>query len=87
LCRVDLLSPATVPCKQKQIFGMVVYAVLYMSLMTGQCVFTQPQFPFALLQDLLCCRDVYGVALFVHKCMKTADAAAATTIVPKQQPR
>jgi hypothetical protein len=28
------------------------------------------------LQDLMCCRDVYGVALFVHKCMKIADAAA-----------
>jgi hypothetical protein len=32
--------------------------------------------PFTSLQDLMCCRDVYGVALFVHECMKTADAAA-----------
>jgi hypothetical protein len=32
--------------------------------------------PFTSLQDLMCCRDVYGVALFVHKCMKIADAAA-----------
>jgi hypothetical protein len=28
------------------------------------------------LQDLMFCRDVYGVALFVHKCMKIVDAAA-----------
>jgi hypothetical protein len=34
------------------------------------------QLPFTSLQDLMCCRDVYGVALFVHKCMKIADAAA-----------
>jgi hypothetical protein len=25
------------------------------------------------LHDLMCCHDVYGVALFVHKCMKIAD--------------
>jgi hypothetical protein len=24
------------------------------------------QLPFTSLQDLMCCRDVYGVALFVH---------------------
>jgi hypothetical protein len=30
------------------------------------------QLPFTSLQDLMCCRDVYGVALFVHKCMKIA---------------
>jgi hypothetical protein len=24
------------------------------------------QLPFTALQDLMCCRDVYGVALFVH---------------------
>jgi hypothetical protein len=35
------------------------------------------QLPLTSLQDLMCCRDVYGVALFVHKCMKIADAAAA----------
>jgi hypothetical protein len=28
------------------------------------------------MQDLMCCPDVYGVALCVHKCMKIADAAA-----------
>jgi hypothetical protein len=37
--------------------------------------------PFTSLQDLMCCRAVCGVALlvpivFVHKCMKIADAAA-----------
>jgi hypothetical protein len=39
------------------------------------------QLPFTSLQELMCCRDVYGVALFVHKCMKIVDAAAvaATT--------
>jgi hypothetical protein len=36
-------------------------------------------------QDLMCCRDVYEVALFVHKCMKIADAAA--TAAARQQPR
>jgi hypothetical protein len=25
------------------------------------------QLPLTSLQDLMCCRDVYGVALFVHK--------------------
>jgi hypothetical protein len=39
----------------------------------------------AMLQDLMCCRDVYGVALFVHKCMKIADAAAVAAA--RQQPR
>jgi hypothetical protein len=34
------------------------------------------QLPFTSLQDLKCCHDVYGVAQFVHKCMKIADAAA-----------
>jgi hypothetical protein len=33
----------------------------------------------------MCCRDVYGVALFVHKCMKIADAAAVAAA--RQQPR
>jgi hypothetical protein len=37
------------------------------------------------LQDLMCCRDVYGVALFVHKCMKIADEAAVAAA--RQQPR
>jgi hypothetical protein len=37
------------------------------------------------VQDLMCCRDVYGVALSVHKCMKIADAAALAAA--KQQPR
>jgi hypothetical protein len=36
-------------------------------------------------QDLMCCRDVYGVTLFVHKCMKIADAAAVAAA--RQQPR
>jgi hypothetical protein len=31
------------------------------------------QMPFTSLQDLMCCRDVQGVALFVHKCMKIVD--------------
>jgi hypothetical protein len=36
----------------------------------------------------MCCRDVYGVALFVPKCMKIADAAAvAATATARQQPR
>jgi hypothetical protein len=43
------------------------------------------QLPFTWLQDLMCCRDVYGVALFVHKCMKNADAAAVAAA--RQQPR
>jgi hypothetical protein len=37
------------------------------------------------LQDLMCCCDVYGVALFVHKCMKIADAAAVAAA--RQQPK
>jgi hypothetical protein len=37
------------------------------------------------LQDLMCCRDVQGVALFVHKCMKIADAAPVAAA--RQQPR
>jgi hypothetical protein len=41
--------------------------------------------PFTSLQDLMCCRDVYTVALFVHKCMKIADAAAVAAA--RQQPR
>jgi hypothetical protein len=32
-----------------------------------------------------CCRDVYGVAVFVHNCMKIADAAAVAAA--RQQPR
>jgi hypothetical protein len=43
------------------------------------------QLPFALLQDLMSCRDAYGVALFVHKCMKIAEAAAVAAV--RQQPR
>jgi hypothetical protein len=43
------------------------------------------QLPFTSLQDLMCCRDVYGVALFVHKCMKIADAVAVAAA--RQQPR
>jgi hypothetical protein len=43
------------------------------------------QLPFTWLQDLMCCRDVCGVALFVHKCMKIADAAAEAAA--RQQPR
>jgi hypothetical protein len=43
------------------------------------------QLPVTSLQDLMCCRDVYGVALFVHKCMKIADAAAVAAA--RQQPR
>jgi hypothetical protein len=43
------------------------------------------QLPFTSLQDLMCCRDVYGVALFVHKCMKIAVAAAVAAA--RQQPR
>jgi hypothetical protein len=39
--------------------------------------------PFMALQDLMCC--VYGGALFVHKCMKIADAAALAAA--RQQPR
>jgi hypothetical protein len=38
------------------------------------------QLPFTSLQDLMGCRDVYGVALFVHKCMKIADAAAVAAV-------
>jgi hypothetical protein len=43
------------------------------------------QLPFTSLQDLMCCRDVYRAALFVHKCMKIADAAAGAAA--RQQPR
>jgi hypothetical protein len=44
------------------------------------------QMHFTLLQDLMCCRGVYVLALFVHKCMKIADAASAVTArqPPKQ---
>jgi hypothetical protein len=44
------------------------------------------QLPFtSLLQDLMCCGENYGVALFVHKCMTIADAAAvaAARLSPK----
>jgi hypothetical protein len=37
------------------------------------------QLPFTSLQDLMCCRDVYRVALFVHKYRKIADGAAVAT--------
>jgi hypothetical protein len=43
------------------------------------------QLPYTLLQELMCCRDVYGVAMFMHKCMKIADAVAVATA--RQQPR
>jgi hypothetical protein len=43
------------------------------------------QLPNTSLHDLFCCRDVYRVAIFVHKCMKIADAAAADAA--RQQPR
>jgi hypothetical protein len=43
------------------------------------------QLPFSSLQDLMSCRDVYGSALFVHKRMKIADAAAVAAA--RQQPR
>jgi hypothetical protein len=47
------------------------------------------QLPFTPLQDLMCCPDVYEVALFVHKCMKIADAAAvaAARLSPNQGDR
>jgi hypothetical protein len=38
------------------------------------------QLPFKSLQDLMCCRHVYVLALFVHKCMKMADAAAVAEL-------
>jgi hypothetical protein len=43
------------------------------------------QLSIASLQDLMCCRDVFGVALFVQKGMKIADAAALAAA--RQQPR
>jgi hypothetical protein len=43
------------------------------------------QLPFTSLQDLMYCCDVYGVALFVHKCIKIADAAAVAAA--RQQPK
>jgi hypothetical protein len=43
------------------------------------------QLPISSLQNLMCCRDVSGMALFVHKCMKIADAAAVAAA--RQQPR
>jgi hypothetical protein len=42
------------------------------------------QLPFTSLQDLMRCRDVYEVALFVHECIKTADLAAVAAA--RQQP-
>jgi hypothetical protein len=45
------------------------------------------QLPFMSLQDLMCCRDVYGLALFVHKCMKVVDAAATAAASAKTQMR
>jgi hypothetical protein len=41
------------------------------------------QLPFTSLQDLMCCRD--GGAVFVHKGMKIADAAAVAAA--RQRPR
>jgi hypothetical protein len=43
------------------------------------------QLPFPSLQDLMCCHDVYRVALFVHKCMKIANVAAVAAA--RQQAR
>jgi hypothetical protein len=43
------------------------------------------QLPFMSLQDLMSCRDVYGVALFVHKRMQIADVAG--NLDARQQPR
>jgi hypothetical protein len=43
------------------------------------------QLSFTSLQDLKRCHDVYGVALFVHQCMKIADEAAEAAA--RQQPR
>jgi hypothetical protein len=43
------------------------------------------QLPFTLLPDLMCFRDVYGVALLAHKCMKITGAAAVAAA--RQQPR
>jgi hypothetical protein len=43
------------------------------------------QLSFTSLQDLMCCCDVYGVALFVHKCVKIVDEAAAGAA--RRQPR
>jgi hypothetical protein len=43
------------------------------------------QLPFTSSQHLMCCRDVYGVTLFVHKCRKIADAAAV--FAARHQPR
>jgi hypothetical protein len=54
------------------------------------------QLPFKSLLDLMCCRDVFGLVLFVvvvvgkfrdfvHKCMKIAGAAAVAAA--RQQPR
>jgi hypothetical protein len=43
------------------------------------------QLPFTSLQDLMCCRDVNGVVLFLFKCMKTVDTAAIAAA--RQQPR
>jgi hypothetical protein len=57
-------------------------AVLELGISHKDCNFA---LPFTSLQDLMCCRDVYGVALFVHKCMKIADAAAVAAA--RQQPR
>jgi hypothetical protein len=49
----------------------------------GECQFAQ--LPYTSLQDLMCCCDVYGVALFEHKYMKIADAAAVAAA--RQPPR
>jgi hypothetical protein len=43
------------------------------------------QLPITSSEDLMCCRDVYGVALFVHKGLKIADAGAVAAA--RQQPR
>jgi hypothetical protein len=37
------------------------------------------------MHTVMCCRDVYGVALFVRKYVKIADAAAVAAA--RQQPR
>jgi hypothetical protein len=43
------------------------------------------QSPFTLLHDLMCCRAVHGVALFVDNRMTIADTAAVAAA--RQQPR
>jgi hypothetical protein len=79
-------------CKQRAALGMhdlpvddgahLLFSCLATAVVRRERRFAQ--LPFTSLQDLMCCRDVYGVAV-CEKSMKIADAAAVAAA--RQQPR